>query len=236
MIDVQKERIQTSVPIPPALLQRSFTEEVIYEIDAASSKLSPARTLFYISNLNIEHELKLTDPEFTGQMLVAYMSTSLFYPSIALETLAMLVILRSMGVAIESEHYSGEVLDGYANLVGEDILTLWRIRLSCLEPWSMYVHKPTTHLVDAYPVDTVTYKDGKLRMDGLNFIHVISSPLMDLFIPFIRPEDVMFNQELFDSNMFGARNMFHYCGGPDNPYLLALFDLFNKEDDDVPSN
>lgn len=232
----EPELIHTSVPIPPDVLARSFTEDIRFIIDASASKLNPARTLFYLSNLRIDHELELSDPVVTGELLVAYMSTSLFYPSAVMEALATLVILRHMGVDVTCDDYSRETLDGYVNLVGEDILTLWRIRLSCLEAWSLYVHKPTTHLAETYPVDTVTYKDGRLRSDGLNFIHVMASPLMDLIIPHIRKEDVLFNKELFESDMFGARNMFYYCGGPDNPYLLALFDIFNKETGDVPSN
>lgn len=236
MTESTKEIIYTSVPISPELLRRSFTEDVKYLIDVGASKLPPARTLFYVSNLNIEHELELTDPVVTGEILATYMSTSLLYPSVPLEALATLVVLRFMDVDVVSEDYSRETLDAYVRLVGEDILTLWRIRLSCLEAWSLYVHKETSALAEQYPVDTITYKDGRLRADGMNFIHVLASPLMDLIIPFIRREDIYFNKELFEADMFGARNMFYYCGGPDNPYLLALFDLFNKESDDVPSN
>lgn len=234
MIEERKEPtvIHTTVPIPTNELRRSFVEDVHYVIDVSESKLPHARILHYVSNVNVKHDLVMADPDSAMGILKAYMSTALMYSSPVLEALALVTILRSMGVDVSHDDYDDVTLDNFIDDMDPEILDLWRIRLSSLEVWSLYVHKTTSHLAEEYPVDTVTYKDNRLRMEGINFINVLASPLMDAFIPHIRNEDKFFNKELFEEPIFAARNMFHYCGGEDNPYLLALFDMFTKQEED----
>lgn len=236
--DVDPVVITTTVPIPLDLLKRSFKEDIMFEIDVDNSKLPANRIINYVSNVSVKHQLLISSTETMGKVLVAYMSTNLLYPEPELEALAMIVVIRSMGGDISFDGYTNEVLDEYVTMIESDILDLWRIRLSCLKAWALYVHTPTKELALEYPVDDRTMVDGRVRLDGINFIHVLASPLMDVFTPFIREEDIMFNEELFTGYIFSGKNMFSYCGGPDNPYLLALYDFYNPTDEvsDVSSS
>lgn len=236
MNTTEPEYINTVVPIQLPLLKRAFSENIIFNVDVASCQLPAPRILNYISNVKVKCELVYSTQRSLADMVIAYMGSITLLNDPLLETMSLLTVMKSMGTDIKIDNMEEEALALVCEEIDPAIVNLWRIRLSCIEAWSMSSHSKVKHLVSEYPVDSVTYtEDGSLDIRGINFINVLASPLLTIWIPHIRREDILFNKELFESNIFASKNMFSYIGNVDNPYILSLFDIIEDEED-VPSS
>lgn len=223
--------IRTTAPIPIQELKRAFSENIVFEIDVDETRLPPKRLLNYVCNVKVPCELVFGKNDRFLELVVAYMETNLLYRCPEFETMALMVVMNSMGIDISFDGFTKDEIASVESRLGPGVIDLWRIRLSCVQVWAMYVNSTTKHLAQEWPVDTVTHNDdGDVDPRGINFIHVLDSPLLYIWVDHIRPEDVMFNKELFEGYIFSAKNMFHYLSGASNPFMLALFDLIPPPD------
>ncbi len=236
---IELNYIEVTAPIPINVLKESFKDPLVaFKIDVDNSKLPAPRILNYVANLKVQTELKFVSKDRMTEFLLAYMSSTLLYRCPELETLALVMVMHSMGIDTSSDDYTAEEMDVVVNEIGPEIIQLWRTRLSSIPAWTLHAHTQTKEMARQYPDDTITFtKDGRIDPRGINFIHVLESPLLPLWSMVIRNEDITFNKALFDDNIFAGKSMYSYLSGADNPFMLAMFDLLPPlESQHVPSS
>lgn len=229
-----KEVVEVGAPIPFPILKRSFKEDIVFKINADDSKLSGERLLSYLHNLQVEHELNHGSRLL--ELVESYLHLNVIYNDPSLVPIVTTLMLRYRGVDISYNGIEDAALDEIIER-NKDILELWVIRASSIIAFSLHVFQPTKELAKEYPVDDISYNEyGKFSTKGINFIHVITAPMVHFYVPYIMIEDVRYSEQMFNEYLFAGKCMLDYCNAPDNPFLLSLFDNVDFGDLDVPLN
>jgi hypothetical protein len=240
-------QIQCTAPIPMADVKRKFTEEVEFVIDTVNSKFKGKTLLTYITNLEINARLNLTDKAVALDLVLAYMKATVCMFRPELEDIVIQMLLSLQGKE-NSCTLSNEELHAFAD-ENRAIFETWMRRLNAVPLYAEYcladredkleevpdsdgemdiVTRLDRHRADyvkSFPVD----EDGSLV--GINYANLIQHPLFVLYLMGVGPEHYTYNEKLFNERrIFTGKNLFYYFAHVNNPVFIVMLASRSEED------
>lgn len=213
------EKISCTAPIGLAELKRKFTEDVEFEIDYDNSRFKGKTLITYLSNLDIQVRLKLSDPVEMQKLVVDYLTMPAMVKIADLENLAMNLVM-----AYNRKSYFLPFDPADFLVANQPVLELWTRRLFSLPLFAMYSMGEAYHeAVFAYPED----RDDNIV--GLNFVNLIRHPLYALLLENMTEEKWTWNRTFFTEYVFSGNNLFHYFAVQENPLFIGVLALQDQQ-------
>ena len=203
--------IQTEAPIPVAHVRRKFKENVEFHLDYSAGKYKGRPLINYLSSVDINVRLMLTDQEDALELVKAYLE----HPGMA-KINDLIDIVMNLMLALTGKPNSLSFDPTLFAMKNNDILNTWFRRVGSLPLFAFHVDPAVSaEYVDSFPVDT----DDSLP--GINFVHLISHPLFPILIDGMPESAWNKNPTFFNEHVFAGKNLFYYFATPDNPLHIA---------------
>lgn len=212
-------QVLVTIPIPPAILRRKFTEpDLLFVIDYDNSKFKGKMMITYLSNLNINCKLQLSDDANALELLSQYLRITTLVTIGDMEHLAMNMLLAYCGKPHLLDFDPSQFLSD-----NDDILTVWKRRLFQLPLFAMHVLKKFDDYLEQFPEDD---DDG---MYGINYVHLIKHDMFAMLMEGYTDDMLTKNTTLFNEYLFAGKNLFHYFSVQSNPLFMGVLALQDKE-------
>ncbi len=203
--------IQTVAPIPVADVRRKFKENVEFHLDYSAGKYKGRALINYLSSVDINVRLMLTDPEDALELVKAYLS----HPGMA-KIDDLIDIVMNLLLALTGKPNALTFDPVPFAIANNDIISTWFRRIASLPLFAFYVNPEVSdEYVDSFPVDN----DDSLP--GVNFVHLIDHPLFPMLIEGLPQSAWNKNPTFFSEHIFAGKNLFYYFATPDNPLHMA---------------
>ena len=213
------EKISCTAPIGLAELKRKFTEDVEFEIDYDNSRFKGKTLITYLSNLDIQVRLKMSDPVEAQHLVADYLTMTALVKIADLEDLAMNLVM-----AYNRKPYTLPFDPTDFLVANQPVLEQWTRRLFSLPLYGMYSMGQQYHdAVFAYPED----KDDTIV--GLNFVHLIKHPLYVMLLENMTEEKWTWNRTFFTEYVFAGNNLFNYFAVQENPLFIGVLALQDQQ-------
>lgn len=206
------EKISCTAPIGLAELKRKFSEDIEFEIDYDQSRFKGKTLITYLSNLDINVRLKLTDPIEAQKLVAEYFVMPTLVKIADLEELAINLLLAYNGKPFRLPFDPTDFL-----VANEPALVLWTRRLYSLPLFAMYtMGDKYRDFVHSFPEDTDD------NVVGLNFVNLIRHPLFAVLLENVGEDRWTWNRTFFTDYVFAGSNLFTYFAVEENPLFIAL--------------
>lgn len=210
--------IETTVPVPIAIMRRKFSENIKFIVDYDNSRHKGKVFITYLTNLNVECELRFGSVESKLELVKEYLHITSMVDLPQLEDIVINLLLAATG---KPYHLDFNPLDFI--LENEAILQVW-MRNCCMIPtYALHSYPPTEELVKNY--EEIPGED----LTGINFVHLASHLMFPMLISDVPEEHWCWNKTFFKEYCFGGHNLFYYTQSENNPFFMALLVVSEPE-------
>lgn len=212
------EKIFCTAPIGLAELKRKFKEDVEFVIDYDNSRFKGTALITYLSNLDIQVRLKVTDPLAAQALLADYLKITAMVKIVDLEDMAINALLAYVGKPYILPFDPSDFI-----VTHKDILEQWTRRLYSIPLYAMY-SMGTQH----YEYVFNSPEDKEDTVVGLNFPSLIKHPLFAVLLEGVGEDKWTWNKLFFTDYVFAGNNLFYYFAVPENPLFVALLAMTDE--------
>lgn len=209
----EKRSIITTAPIPMDLLRLKFTEDVHYIIDYTQSKFKGKVLLTYLTNLNLDCEIKFSDTESEMSVFKEYLSLTSMVQAPQFENIVIHILLDVLGVPNGLTFDPTEFIQE-----NSDILARWLTNVAMLPTYSFHCHPKLKEHVN-------NYEEVEDDLRGINFVNLIKHPDFPLLISAVPDSTWCWNKTFFNEPCFAGKDMFQFFMDKNNPLFISLLTM-----------
>lgn len=210
--------IETTVPIPMLTLKRKFTENIKFIVDYDNSKYKGSVMITYLTNLNIQCEVRFSSLESKLSMLKDYLHITSLVKMPEMEDLAMNLLLAASGKPYELPFDPLAIIEEH-----RDILEIWMQNVCMVPVYALYSYRPLRKKVQDYP------EIPGENLLGINFVRLLDHPMFPVLMLNLPEEDWCWNKMFFKEYCFAGSNLFAFFATENNPYFMGLLALSDPE-------
>jgi hypothetical protein len=213
-------QITTPAPISLDNLKEYYKDKsTSYLIDYKSSVLKDQKLLTYLSNLDLNCDIKIEEfnNDFFSLLQAYFYSTSLVKIKF-LEFSAIEVLLEFKGI-IQGNRYEQFIVDN------KQIVESWVSKLDSLLVYNLHTMKTDEHkaMVQSYPVDDTD------SIEGINWVSLLKNEEFYTYFSKMSYSNLKYYSKYFNDYMFKGNNLYKYWATEHNPMFLVTWGLVNNK-------
>ena len=213
-------QITTTAPISLENLKKYYVDKTTsYLVDFKNSTLKEQKLLTYLSNLDLDCDIKVDalDEDFFALLKTYFTSTSLVrVPS--LENYALDVLMQNKGL-ITGDRYTQFIKDN------QEVIDQWSNRLDSCVVFNTYIIDDEAAKAEAlaFPLDDTD------SVVGINWVSVLRNTRINDFYSKIDTANLKFYSKYFNDYMFKGQNLYSFWANQNNFMFVLMWGILNGQ-------